>query len=149
MIRPQAQGLPGSMVRWIPDRSTSGRVWPFLRSAPAEQAPRITFRPWYWNLTHFEGTPRETRRSACVGRLPGNLVYKGQLLEKRGTDGVEALGVGYFFSTYDHLETLRPPRNPPLPPPDAKEISFTKDNDSSRAEKLSWRLWEWATSSEP
>ena len=50
-----------------------------------------------------------------MGRLPGNLVYKGQLLERRGTDVVEALGVGYFFSTYDQLGTLRPPRNPPLP----------------------------------
>ena len=83
MTRPQAVGLPGSMVWWIPDRSTSGRVWPFLRSAPAEQAPRITFRPWYCN---------------CVGRLPGNLVFQGQLLEKRGNVGVEALGLGYFFS---------------------------------------------------
>ena len=30
--------------------------------------------------------------------MPGNLIYKGQLLEKRGNDVVEALGVGYFFS---------------------------------------------------
>ena len=30
--------------------------------------------------------------------MPGNLIYKGQLLEKRGGGFVEALGVGYFFS---------------------------------------------------
>ena len=51
--------------------------------------------------------PRETRRSAWVGRLPGNLIYKGQLLEKRDNGVVEALGVGYFFSIEATLSAVR------------------------------------------
>ena len=39
--------------------------------------------------------------------MPGNLIYKGQLLEKRGDGFVEALGVGYFFSTVATLRAVR------------------------------------------
>ena len=80
MIRPQAAGLPGSMVWWIPDRSTSGRVWPFLRSAPAEQAPRITFR-----VARESGLPgaaaREEGECSCGGFGSGLLLLR--LLELR------------------------------------------------------------------
>ena len=75
MIRPQAAGLPGSMVWWIPDRPTSGQVWPF-----------------------FCAQPQRSKLRAAPSGLPGNLAYQGQLLEKRGNVVVEALGVGYFFS---------------------------------------------------
>ena len=78
MISPQAEGLPGSMVWLIPDRSSSGRVWRFLRSAPAEQAPRIPFR--VARESRLPGTAaREEGQCKCGGFGSGLLLLKLRL----------------------------------------------------------------------